>query len=94
MLVDLNGVILHCNHKGKELFAKDGQELTGRNQNDFLPPEINAFVKSLIRGGALFEQCSIGAHLFKIKGSLIRGGEKEAVILAFDRVNEGLVSPT
>ncbi len=94
MLVDLDGVIIHCNDEAKELLGKDGQDLTGKNQSDFLPNEINAFIKSLIRGEALSEQCSIGPHLFRIKGSLIREREKEAVILTFDRLKEGLVSPT
>jgi len=89
VLVDLNGVILHCNKKGAELFGKDGQEIIGMNRTDFLPNEINTFIESLIGKEALSEQFSMGNDLFKVKGSSIRGmGEREVMILVFDQVNE------
>ena len=88
ILVDSDGVILHCNKKGAELFAKDGREIIGKNRSDFLPDEINTFIKSLVQKEALSGQSFIDNHLFKVKGSWIRGeGEKEVMILVFDQVN-------
>jgi two-component system NtrC family sensor kinase len=86
--VDLNGMILHCNKKGSELFGKEGQEVIGMNRSDLFPDEMNTFIERLIQKGSFSEQFSLGNDLFRMKGSRIRGmGEKEAMILIFDRVN-------
>jgi two-component system NtrC family sensor kinase len=88
ILVDSNGEILHCNKKGSELIGKKDQKVIGTNRRDFLPDEMNTFVERLIQQEALSEQFSIGNDLFRVKGSWMRGvGEKEAMILVFDRVN-------
>ena len=87
VLVDLNGMILHCNKKGAELFGKDGQEIIGTNRRNSLPDEINALIGSSIRKDTFSGQFSIDDHLFRVKGLLIKEIGEEAMILVFDQVN-------
>jgi len=88
MLVDLDGVILHCNKKGGELLGKDGQKIIGTNRRESLPDEINALIESSILKDAFSMPLSLDNHLFKLTGSRIKEeGKKDSMILVFDQVN-------
>ena len=87
MLVDLDGMILHCNKKGAELFGKDGQEITGTNRRDSLPDEMNHLMEQFIRKETPSGQLSFNNHLFKVKSSWVREAEEEAMILVIDQFN-------
>ncbi len=88
MLIDADGVILHCNKKGEDFLGKDEREIIGTHRRDSLPAEINALIERSTEKDAFSGQLSLDNHLFKVTGSRIKEeGEKEAMILIFDQMN-------
>ena len=88
MLIDADGVILHCNKKGEDFLGKDEQEIIGTHRRDSLPAEINALIERSTLKDVFSGELSLDNHLFKVTGSRIKEeGEKEAMILIFDQMN-------
>ena len=83
--IDLDGMIVHCNKKGIQLFGSDGKSVIGEQIKDLLNEEINNLVDGVIEKGILSGKINIKNCSTNVKGIFMKCFDaQEGIILTFD----------
>jgi two-component system NtrC family sensor kinase len=84
--LDINGLIVHCNQKGKYLFQYTGNGILGKESQEILPPEMNDYIARLLTQKNLSEVLTIQNNRLKTRGSLLsHDNGQEGLVIVFDK---------